>query len=119
MDHNDKQSIPRRQAKSSKKEPVKLSKEQLKELDAIIRTSQLQYREQIEKEREKHNQFDMDKLDNLLSEYLGSYILIGYNLNNESVEMSSCNNQMEASALTDHFKKAFLERTSRYGSEMF
>jgi hypothetical protein len=119
MDNADKKTIPRRQSNLNKKRSVELTKEQHIEVDKAIQTAAIQYKEQVEKAKENHNREDLDILDNVISEYLGSYILIGYNLNNESVEMSNCSNALEAHGLAEHFKRVFMERVGRQGPQMF
>lgn len=119
MDNADKKAIPRRQSNLNKKRSVELTKEQHIEMDKVIQTAAIQYKDQVAKEKENHNREDLDMLDNIISEYMGSYILIGYNLNNESVEMSNCSNNLEANALTEHFKRVFLEKVGRQGPQMF
>jgi hypothetical protein len=100
----DKKSIPRRQSGKG------VSKEESKENTKMIQTAHLQYKQQVEKERQKAQYADMSAIHAMLTEYLGPFILIGFDLQNESVELVNIKNALEKNAIESHLKKVFVER---------
>ena len=50
---------------------------------------------------------DFENIQNLLTEYLNSFILFGYTANNERVLMSFYKNQLEQDALVEQLRKLF------------
>lgn len=118
MDHEDKKGIPRRQSKPRKESAPKLTDQQQAEVDRAVAAAIIQFQEQIEGERTKQKYADLETIDNMLSDHIGPYILIGFNLNNEPIEIFSANNALESSALAEHFKKVFVERSIRHSSDL-
>lgn len=118
MGHEDKKVIPRRQSKPRKEAAPKLTAEQQAEVDKAVQLAVLQFHEQVEQQRTVQNHADLEMLDTMLSEHIGPYILIGFNLNNEPIEIFNAGNALEAGALADHFKKVFIERTVKHGHDI-
>lgn len=118
MDHEDKKGIPRRQSKPRKEAAPKLTAEQQAEVNRAIEAAMIQFDQQLETERTKQKYADLETIDHMLSEHVGPYILIGYNLNNEPIEIFSANNALESAALTEHFKKVFIERSIKHGTDL-
>jgi hypothetical protein len=106
MDPEDKKAIPRRQSKPR----AKISAAEQAEVSELIRTAFVQYQEDIEKQRLNQKGTDIEFLDGMISEHTGPYMLIGFNLNNEPIEIFSAKNAMEALALSELFKRAFADR---------
>ena len=106
MDPEDKKSIPRRQSKPR----TKMSTTEQAEVSELIRAAFVQYQEDVEKQKFNQKGADLEFIDTMLSEHIGPYMLIGFNLNNEPIEIFSAKNTMEALAISEHFKRVFTER---------
>lgn len=52
---------------------------------------------------------EIDSLDTQIKEFLGSYMLIGYDLNNNPVEIISANNTAENDALLERFRRVMFK----------
>lgn len=118
MDHEDKKGIPRRQSKPRKEPGSKLTEAQQAEVNKAFSAAVLQFQQQVEQERTKQKYADLETIDSILSEHMGPYILIGFNLNNEPIQIFNANNELESCALSDHFKKVFIERTVKLGTDL-
>ena len=118
MDHEDKKNIPRRQSVPRVKSEANLTKKQKEQIDDTIFESNIQYEQQVEQMRTDQQLLDLETIDTILSEHVGPFILIGFDLNNEPIEIFHANSALEACALSDHFKKVFVERTVRHNTEL-
>lgn len=79
-----------------------------KRLAEMVMLANLEYNKLKNKVvREKRR--EMDSLDTQIKEFLGSYMLIGYDLNNNPVEIISASNTAENDALLERFRRVMFK----------
>lgn len=80
---------------------VKTDKKQIEELLRSAMQDYLKYQTSARTEKTKN----INNLVNLISEYLGAFIIVGYDMTGMPVNLIHAKNQMDADALTTAFNK--------------
>jgi len=100
---NDNPELPKK-----KKAPIKKSKD----LKPVVSTDQIKklLRDALLKNIDdvsKQNEIEIDALIATMEEFLRSFILIGYNLNNEPIVITNARSQIDADALNTALSRLF------------
>lgn len=86
---------------------VALTKEQ-KQIQELLTHSQLEYG-RIKANFLKEKKKEIEALDEQIREFLGPFILIGYDMSNNPVEMVSASNPAEYDALLERFRRVMFK----------
>lgn len=84
-----------------------IDKNSAKKVDDLIELSFLSYIKELKKKEEKDDDKSMVHLHNILSEYLGPYMLIGYLPTNEPVEVVYAPSTKDKEAIIERLRKTF------------
>lgn len=85
-----------------------IDRETVKEVGNLVETSYLQYMALLQRRDTKDKQDSLVHLNNLLSEYLGPYILIGYSPDDEPIEVLSAKSSKDREAVMERLRKTFI-----------
>lgn len=89
---------------STESSDVELSNAEQKRIQDMIAIAQLEYakiKTNIVKEKKK----EIDSLNSTLKEFIGPFMLIGYDLNNNPIEMVSASSAAEHDALLERLRR--------------
>lgn len=84
--------------------PQDVSDNDQKKIDELIQHSQLEY-SKIKNSFIKEKKKEIDALNHQIKEFVGPYILIGYDLNNNPIEVVSANSQSDHDALLERLRR--------------
>ncbi len=104
----------------TKPEPPKTLKLSVNEFNILIQ-QQVQLHLSKAQEQEAHQKNiestqDLEKLHNLLKEYMNSFIVVGYSMNDERVLIQNSNTQKDKDALMELLKNIFLTLQQNNGN---
>jgi hypothetical protein len=71
----------------------------------MLQLARLEYFKDLKNKIVKEKKREISSLDDQIKEYIGPYILIGYDLNNNPVEIVSAQNAAEHDALLERFRR--------------
>ena len=86
------------------KNDVAVSEIEQKKIQEMIMLANIEFAK-IKNKITKEKKREIDSLDSQIREFLGPYMLIGYDLNNNPVEIVSTNNAAENDALLERFRR--------------
>jgi hypothetical protein len=92
--------------------PIPCDKDTAKKVGNVIQLSYLDYLKQLDRASNKDNAECMTHLHNILSEFLGPYMLIGYLPDDEPIEIISANSQKDKEAVFERLRKTFMRHAS-------
>jgi hypothetical protein len=82
-----------------------ISPQEVKNLQEMTQLARLEYLKALNTKIVKEKKREISSLDSQIREFLGPYILIGYDLNNQPVEVVSAQNPAEHDALLERFRR--------------
>ncbi len=82
-----------------------LTPQELKNHEEMLQLARLEYFKDLKNKIVKEKKREISSLDDQIKEYIGPYILIGYDLNNNPVEIVSAQNAAEHDALLERFRR--------------
>jgi hypothetical protein len=109
MENNDEiPKIPKKKKIVSKKPSSSLASDQIQKLlrEALIKNAS---------EKIKQNELEIDSMVATMEEFLRSFILIGYNLNNEPVIVTHAKTQLDVDALYSSLGRFFVSINNHNG----
>lgn len=74
-------------------------------LNEMLQLAKLEYMKSLKNKIVKEKHREIDSLDQQIKEFLGPYMLIGYDLNNQPVEIVSAENPAHYDALLERFRR--------------
>jgi hypothetical protein len=80
-----------------------------KALEDMVRLAQLEYLKSVKSKVIKEKRREISALDDQIKEFMGPYILIGYDLNSQPVEIISAQNPAENDALLERFRRVMFK----------
>jgi hypothetical protein len=89
--------------------PAGLSKEEQNSLQEMLQLAKLEYMKSLKARIVKEKHREIDSLDQQIKEFLGPYMLIGYDLNNQPVEIVSAENPAHYDALLERFRRVMFK----------
>lgn len=92
----------------SSAEPDISTKEQTALLE-MIQLAKLEYFKNLKNKVVKEKRKEIDSLDQQIKEFLGAYMLIGYDLNHQPVEIVSAETPSEYDALLERFRRVMFK----------
>jgi hypothetical protein len=92
--------------------PIPMDAKTNREVEKVVQLSFLDYLKALNKAYDKDTSMNVIQLHNILSEYLGPYILIGYSPNDEPIEMFGAQTTKEKEALLERLRKTFIRHMS-------
>ena len=75
------------------------------EITEMLQLAKLEYLKSLKSKIIKEKRREIDSLDQQIKEFLGPYMLIGYDLNDQPVEMFSADSQTHYDALLERFRR--------------
>jgi hypothetical protein len=102
--------------KNSNNPPHKLVKMDKKQIDELLRSALQDYMVQhssvkVEKSKNMHN------LATLVSEYLGAFLILGYDMNGAPISCIHAKNQMDADALSAAINRFILNAAEKHNPD--
>lgn len=91
----------------SSTEPVKKTLIKDLAIDDVIKQAFLRFSDNITIKQSKVK--DLEHLDRIAEEYLGTYMILGYDINGEKVSIMHANNPHDRDALVEHLRTTLLE----------
>jgi hypothetical protein len=82
-----------------------ISPQEVKNLQEMTQLARLEYFKALNTKIVREKKREISSLDSQIREFLGPYILIGYDLNNQPVEVVSAQNPAEHDALLERFRR--------------
>lgn len=99
-----------------------LSKKELAEAqkisDDLFQESMMQYYADVEQKVYEQKHVDMRQVKTLLSEYMDSFILIGFDMNGTPVSVQSEADVKSSFALSDHLQREFIKHMMKRGQHI-
>lgn len=89
-------------------EELKLTSEEQKKIQEAIRLAQLEFAK-IKTSVVKEKRREIETLDSTLKEFIGPFMLIGYDLNNNPIEMVSASSAAEHDALLERLRRVMFK----------
>jgi len=89
-------------------EELKLTLEEQKKIQEAIRHAQLEFAK-IKTSVVKEKRREIETLDSTLKEFIGPFMLIGYDLNNNPIEMVSASSAAEHDALLERLRRVMFK----------
>ena len=89
-------------------EELKLTSEEQKKIQEAIRLAQLEFAK-IKTRVVKEKRREIETLDSTLKEFIGPFMLIGYDLNNNPIEMVSASSAAEHDALLERLRRVMFK----------
>ena len=86
-----------------------VSKEEQNALQEMLQLAKLEYMKSLKNKIVKEKHREIDSLDQQIKEFLGPYMLIGYDLNNQPVEIVSAENPAHYDALLERFRRVMFK----------
>lgn len=86
-----------------------ISPQEAKALEELTQLARLEYFKALKTKIIKEKDREITSLDDQIREFLGPYILIGYDLNNQPVEIVSAQNPAEHDALLERFRRVMFK----------
>ena len=86
-------------------QPPALTPQEAKAYQELAQLARLEYLKSLNSKIVKEKKREISSLDVQIREFLGPYILIGYDLNNQPVEVVSAQNPAEHDALLERFRR--------------
>lgn len=78
-------------------------------LNDMLQLAKLEYMKSLKNKIVKEKHREIDSLDQQIKEFLGPYMLIGYDLNNQPVEIVSAENPAHYDALLERFRRVMFK----------
>lgn len=78
-------------------------------LNEMLQLAKLEYMKSLKNKIVKEKHREIDSLDQQIKEFLGPYMLIGYDLNNQPVEIVSAENPAHYDALLERFRRVMFK----------
>jgi hypothetical protein len=88
--------------------PTDITAEEQKKIVEMVALAQARFK-QMQTKLVKETNKEFNTLDSQIKEFMGPYILIGYDLNNNPVEVVSANNTAENDALLERFRRVMFK----------
>jgi hypothetical protein len=79
--------------------------DQRTEIAEMLQLAKIEYLKSLKSKIIKEKRREIDSLDQQIKEFLGPYMLIGYDLNDQPVEMFSADSQTHYDALLERFRR--------------
>ena len=86
-----------------------LSQVEQASLQDMLQLAKLEYFKNLKQKVVKEKHREIDSLDQQIKEFLGSYMLIGYDLNNQPVEIVSAGDPASHDALLERFRRVMFK----------
>ena len=86
-----------------------LTPPELKNHEEMLQLARLEYFKDLKNKIVKEKKREISSLDDQIKEFIGPYILIGYDLNNNPVEIVSAQNAAEHDALLERFRRVMFK----------
>ena len=96
---------------SSGKTVEGISENEQKKLQDIVMLSQLEYAASLKNKIIKEKKKEINALDAQIKEFMGPYMLIGYDLNDQPVEILSADSVAAHDALLERFRRVMYKIT--------
>lgn len=88
--------------------PVLSQTEQVN-IQEMLHLAKLEYLKNLKQKVVKEKRREINSLDQQIKEFLGSYMLIGYDLNNQPVEIVSADDPASHDALLERFRRVMFK----------
>ena len=88
---------------------ITISAEEQANMAKMLQLARIEYLKTVNKEIVKEKRREIDSLDVQIREYLGTYMLIGYDLNNQPVEIVSADSPASNDALLERFRRVMFK----------
>ena len=88
---------------------IPISPEEQVNMAKMLQLARLEYLKTINKEIVKEKRREIDSLDIQIREFLGTYMLIGYDLNNQPIEIVSADSPASHDALLERFRRVMFK----------
>jgi hypothetical protein len=88
---------------------VPISKPEQAAINEMIQLAKLEYMKSLKGKIINEKRREIDTLDSQIKEFVGPYMLIGYDLNNQPVEIVSAEDQAGHDALLERFRRVMLK----------
>lgn len=89
--------------------PAGVSREEQAALQEMLQLAKMEYMKSLKNKIVKEKHREIDSLDQQIKEFLGPYMLIGYDLNNQPVEIVSAENPAHYDALLERFRRVMFK----------
>lgn len=86
-----------------------LSQAEQANLQDVLQLARLEYFKNLKQRIVKEKHREIDSLDKQIKEFLGPYMLIGYDLNNQPVEIVSASDPAAHDALLERFRRVMFK----------
>jgi len=86
-----------------------IPKNEQEALQEMLQLAKLEYFKSLKNKIVREKNREIDSLDQQIKEFLGPYLLIGYDLNNQPVEIVSAENPAEHDALLERFRRVMFK----------
>ena len=86
-----------------------VSKDEQVALQEMLQLAKMEYMKSLKNKIVKEKHREIDSLDQQIKEFLGPYMLIGYDLNNQPVEIVSAENPAHYDALLERFRRVMFK----------
>jgi hypothetical protein len=86
-----------------------IPKNEQEALQEMLQLAKLEYFKTLKNKIVREKNREIDSLDQQIKEFLGPYLLIGYDLNNQPVEIVSAENPAEHDALLERFRRVMFK----------
>ena len=86
-----------------------LSQTEQANLQDMLQLARLEYYKNLKQKIVKEKHREIDSLDKQIKEFLGPYMLIGYDLNNQPVEIVSAGDPAAHDALLERFRRVMFK----------
>jgi hypothetical protein len=100
---------PQTASPSASAAPVNISQNEQAALQDMIQLAKLEYLKSLKNKVVKEKHREINSLDQQIKEFLGPYMLIGYDLNNQPVEIVSAENPAHYDALLERFRRVMFK----------
>jgi hypothetical protein len=89
--------------------PVSMTQAEQASINQMIQLAKLEYMKTLKNNIVNEKRREIDSLDIQIKEFMGPYMLIGYDLNNQPVEIVSAENPASHDALLERFRRVMFK----------
>jgi hypothetical protein len=89
--------------------PENMTQAEQASINQMIQLAKLEYMKTLKNNIVNEKRREIDSLDTQIKEFMGPYMLIGYDLNNQPVEIVSAENPASHDALLERFRRVMFK----------
>lgn len=88
---------------------IEITRDEQQAMQEMIQLAKLEYLKALKNKVVKEKRREIDSLDQQIKEFLGAYMIIGYDLNNQPVEIVSADSPAAYDALLERFRRVMFK----------